>query len=184
MEAMQYEITLPADYDMDIIRRRVATNGHRMDDFDGLGVKAYLARDVAKGSVINQYAPFYLWADPAGMARFLWGGGGFAGICRDFGRPPVRRWAGVSCLAGPSRAEPVVAATRQLEQLPAEVDPDGLLELAEPGPGMHTTALAVDPATWQVVRFTLWTVEPLLDAGTRYDVLHVSAPGIERLSTG
>ena len=34
---MQYEITLPTDYDMGIIRRRVETTAHRMDDFEGLG---------------------------------------------------------------------------------------------------------------------------------------------------
>lgn len=28
MEVMQYEITLPADYDKEIIRRLVATRGH------------------------------------------------------------------------------------------------------------------------------------------------------------
>ena len=35
---MQYEITLPADHDMRIIRERVAANGHRMDDVPGLGL--------------------------------------------------------------------------------------------------------------------------------------------------
>jgi len=90
MYAMQYRITLPADYEMDIIRRRVATRGSALDAFDGLGLKAYLVRDRANGSPINQYAPFYLWADAAGMRRFLWGGAGFGGIVADFGRPAVR----------------------------------------------------------------------------------------------
>ena len=31
MYAMQYEIPLPADYDMAIIRRRVASKGHLTD---------------------------------------------------------------------------------------------------------------------------------------------------------
>ncbi|WP_433257560.1 DUF4865 family protein [Streptosporangium sp. CA-135522] len=35
---MQYEITLPADYDMKIIRHRVATRGSAMDAFPGLGL--------------------------------------------------------------------------------------------------------------------------------------------------
>ncbi len=37
MYAMQYEITLPADYDMGIIRARVATGGNALDDLPGLG---------------------------------------------------------------------------------------------------------------------------------------------------
>jgi hypothetical protein len=31
MDALQYEITLPADYDMGIIRKRVADFGHLAD---------------------------------------------------------------------------------------------------------------------------------------------------------
>jgi hypothetical protein len=61
MHAMQYEITLPADYDMEIIRERVATRGAALDDFAGLGLKAYLIRERGvDGSPVNQYAPFYL----------------------------------------------------------------------------------------------------------------------------
>ena len=45
MHAMQYEIPLPADYDMGIIRHRVATRGSALDDWAGLGVKAYLIRE-------------------------------------------------------------------------------------------------------------------------------------------
>ncbi|WP_158677737.1 DUF4865 family protein, partial [Streptomyces sp. SPB074] len=35
MHAKQYEITLPADYDMAVIRRRVAVGGHVLDDRAG-----------------------------------------------------------------------------------------------------------------------------------------------------
>ncbi len=34
--AMQYEITLPTDYDMGIIRKRVAVGGSALDDRAGL----------------------------------------------------------------------------------------------------------------------------------------------------
>lgn len=44
MHAMQYEITLPGDYDMGIIRRRVAGRGAATDAFSGLGLKAYAIR--------------------------------------------------------------------------------------------------------------------------------------------
>lgn len=45
MHAMQYEITLPADYDMGIIHDRVATRGALLDTFPGLGLKAYCVRE-------------------------------------------------------------------------------------------------------------------------------------------
>lgn len=38
---MRYDITLPADYDMNIIRNRVRDNGHLMDGFNGLLFKAF-----------------------------------------------------------------------------------------------------------------------------------------------
>ncbi|MEV5342921.1 DUF4865 family protein, partial [Streptomyces sp. NPDC052676] len=76
MHAMQYEITLPADYDMDVVRARVARVGHALDDWEGLGFKAYLTRERGVwGSPVNQYAPFYLWNTVRGMNSFLWGGG-------------------------------------------------------------------------------------------------------------
>jgi hypothetical protein len=68
MYAMRYAITLPSDYDMNIIRHRVATRGHLLDTFHGLGLKAYFIRERGvDGSPVNQYAPFYLWASIAGM---------------------------------------------------------------------------------------------------------------------
>ncbi|MEU4605310.1 DUF4865 family protein [Kribbella sp. NPDC023972] len=182
---MQYEITLPTDYDMGTIRRRVETTGHRLDDFDGLGVKAYLIQDRANGAMINQYAPFYLWNDSAGMGRFLWGGGFFTAICASFGRPPVRHWTGVEALAGPDVDQPALSATRQTQTLPSDVDPaDPVGEALETlrvnaaRAGVHSAALAVDPTRWELVQFTLWSSpEPGSVPGTRYQVLHLSTPG-------
>lgn len=51
---------------------------------------------------------------------------------------------------------------------------------------MHTAALAFDPYAWQVVRFVLWAdaVAPDEDATERYEVLHLSAPGLAGLPEG
>lgn len=186
MEAMQYEITLPADYDLDIIRRRVADNGWRTDDFGGLGVKAYLIAE----EPVNLYAPFYLWNDPAGMRRFLWGGGGFERICASFGRPPVRHWSGVAAAAGPSYGDQPVTAIRSTERLPAYVDPAAVatvvaaeVETTVKLPGVHTAAVGIDPFSWEVVRFTLLTSDAGELPGQRYQVLHTSAPELDRLLT-
>ncbi|WP_275291433.1 DUF4865 family protein [Amycolatopsis sp. La24] len=173
MYAMQYEIELPAGYD---IEHRVATRGHRTDAFPGLGLKAYLVRD-------NQYAPFYMWADTAGMSRFLWGGGGFDGIVQDFGRPPVHHWTGARCLPGPARATAPTFATRRVGQFSEDIDRE-LAEVAQlsQNPAVHTTALAIDPERWETVRFTLWTTIPDEDSDVQYRVLHLSRPEIDQLS--
>lgn len=176
MYAMQYEIDLPAGYD---IEHRVATRGHRTDTFPGLGLKAYLVRD-------NQYAPFYLWTDTAGMSQFLWGGGGFDGIVRDFGRPPVQHWTGARCLPGPTRPTAPESATKRIRPLSSgsaaiERELDELAHLSQ-NPAVHTTALAIDPHRWEAVRFTLWTTAPDEDTDVRYRVLHLSQPNLDQLS--
>ncbi|MGW0226962.1 DUF4865 family protein [Actinopolymorpha singaporensis] len=199
---MQYELTLPADYDMDVIRERVALGGHLLDDRAGLGLKAYVIRERGVGgSPVNQYAPFYLWNDTGAMAHFLLGGGGFQNIVRDFGRPPVRHWVGVAWQAGPARAEVPRAASRLVAPAPVDADTDGtglglatwaeretvvLRELAGRD-DVHTAALAVDPHHWQAVWFVLWRDSVPADAEIaetatatateRYEVLHLSAPG-------
>ncbi|WP_433012483.1 DUF4865 family protein [Kribbella sp. CA-294648] len=188
MDAMQYEVNLPADYDMGIIRRRVETLGSKTDDFDGLGVKAYLVQDQANGAAVNQYAPFYLWNDTAGMSRFLWGGGFFTGICKSFGRPSVRHWAGAGVLPGADVDQPAAGATKNVQLLPPDVDPAGpvaealeVLRRTAEMPGVHSSAIAVDPARWELVHFTLWTGEPGIVPGTRYQVLHLSTPDTKTL---
>lgn len=189
MYAMQYEITLPADYDMQVIRRRVAARGPALDDFPGLGLKAYLIRERGvDGAPVNQYAPFYLWASTAAMGRFLWGGGGFGGIVDSFGRPAVRHWTGIACLAGPDRSAIPRYATRRAEPMPEDTDPAALVAEAVTELGrraglasVHTTALAVDPRSWELVRFTLWTRTPVAD-GEPYQVLHLSTPQLGEIT--
>ncbi|MGY1605287.1 DUF4865 family protein [Geodermatophilus sp. SYSU D00815] len=185
---MQYEITLPADYDMTIIRRRVATRGSATDAFPGLGVKAYAIRERGVlGSPVNEYAPFYLWADPAGMNEFLFGPP-FAGLAADFGRPVVRHWTGVAFRPGPAWKDTPIAATRTTSSLPAEVPVADVVDAAladldagqETG-GLHSCALVVDPATWEIVHFRLWAEEPADRWGQRYQALHVSAPHLHAL---
>lgn len=198
MHALQYEITLPADYDMEIIRDRVATRGHALDDRPGLGLKAYVIRERGvAGSPVNQYAPFYLWQDTGAMSHFLVGGGGFQGIVADFGRPVAQHWAGVGLVAGPARgaASAPRAASRRLTAIPAG-EPGDLAALFEREvaeleelsgrDGVHTAALAVDPRHWQLLRFVLWEGEVGVsdEATERYEVLHLSSPGLDAMRPG
>lgn len=182
MHAMQYEITLPADYDMEIIRRRVATKGHLLDAFPGLGLKAYLMRERGEDSPVNQYAPFYLWAAPEGMNSFLFGPG-FQALVQDFGRPEVRHWAGLAHEEGPaSTAVPRTAVRRRqplardtdlgtaVEEAVAEVHASGQLD------GVVCAALAVDPRHWELLHFSLWAHDAPQAIGDRFQVLRLCEP--------
>lgn len=184
MQLMQYEITLPADYNMGIIHHRVATRGSGTDGFPGLGIKAYLVRERGReGSPVNQYAPFYLWAGLSGMNQFLFGPG-FDGIRTDFGRPSVQSWHGIAVCDGPGHALVPVTATRTVESIDAGLFlPDLTRRLVEETatearhPGVNCTVTGVDPSTWRLVRLTLWSERaPDTAPGERFSVLHVSQP--------
>ena len=191
MYAMHYEITLPADYDMQIIRKRVADRGHMTDAFAGLGLKAYLIRERGKaGATLNQYSPFYLWNDTTGMSRFLWGGGGFEGIVESFGRPTVLTWSGLECRRGSMAGAMPRIATRERIVIPREANLSQIARdavdevecIARQG-DVFASACAIDPCSWERVTFTLWVDEP--DAGVpgeRYEVLHLSRPCFDQLA--
>ncbi|MFE9120364.1 DUF4865 family protein [Streptomyces sp. NPDC007172] len=188
MHAMQYETTLPADYDMEIIRKRVATRGHLLDDFPGLGLKAYLMRERGAGSPVNSYAPFYLWATAEGMNSFLWGPG-FQGIVDDFGRPRVRHWMGLAHEEGPASAATPTAATVRRTPVPDGVAPgrfvaDAVADAEDTESGVVLCALGIDPSRWELVRLTLWAGPAPADGGDRFEVLHLSAPGRAGLLSG
>ncbi|RUL73671.1 DUF4865 family protein [Dyella choica] len=179
MITMQYRIGLPADYDMDIIRRRIADRGHLTDDFPGLAFKAYL---YAAGRE-NLYAPFYLWHDSKGMNAFL-GGGGFAGVVASFGRPMVRTWsvwradtaADLSPARQATRAIIPMAAHAGLEALRSEESNKLQSDLER---GALAAISAFDPTHWTLLRFRLWP-DAIARAGADdtdvYEIGHISQP--------
>jgi len=176
MQAMQYEITLPADYDMGIIRERVATKGSLLDAWPGLGLKAYCVRERADGSPVNQYSPFYLWRTVEGMNAFLWGEG-FRGLCEAFGRPVVQQWTGLAFQRGPARsATRARKVTRPVT--PSDI-PDAVASLRVED-GVHSVALAVDTRGWELVEFTLYEDNPAAE----YSVRHLSVPELDQLPVG
>ncbi|MFE1753525.1 DUF4865 family protein [Streptomyces anandii] len=195
MHALQYELTLPADYDMDIIRDRVARIGHLLDDWDGLGLKAYLMRERGvHGSPVNQYAPFYLWNTVEGMNSFLWGGA-FQGLADSFGRPEARQWTGLAYEEGNAADASVIgAAVRHRRPVPEGVVLSEVMEEAvhetrrlAGQEGAVLAAAAVDTRAWELVHFSLWArrEEDVPSAeGEVFQVLHVSQPGRKALPRG
>lgn len=75
MIASQYKIILPANYDMDIIRKRVKENGHKTDGFYGFKFKLYLITEKGiNNNMQNSYSPLYVWNDSEGLNKFLFEG--------------------------------------------------------------------------------------------------------------
>jgi hypothetical protein len=186
MITMQYRIGLPADYDMDIIRRRIAERGHLTDDFPHLAFKTYLYADRQAAYASereNLYAPFYLWHNHEGMNAFL-GGAGFAGVVASFGRPIVRTWSVWRAETAPDLS---VAryATRELSPIPAHTALNGVREQedattqADLDRGALAVISAFDPTQWTLLRFRLWrdvVAWPKGDDVDVYEIGHVSQP--------
>lgn len=180
MIAMQYSFTLPADYDMSIIDRRVAENGAKMDGFPGLGFKAYLiARKGEPGSPENAYAPFYLWKRTEAMEAFL-SGPGFKGVTAAFGWPDVVTWlvwqshmaADIALATHAVQRRTAIASYSDLAQF-RQASADRMAQLAEQK--ALTTVSAFNPQTWSVVEFSLWQKPVPAAHGDRiFRVGHVS----------
>lgn len=186
MIAMQYGFTLPADYDMAIIDRRVREKGPLLDGFPRLRFKAYLSarkRDAGFASAENLYAPFYLWDEPEGIDAFL-SGPGFAALTRDFGWPSVETWQVWDARLAPDLGA-ARYATREIRPIPPYSDLAERREtaVAEARSAMKAGALAAvaafDPTTWRRLCFRLWPTTPAptgAETEQIYAVGHVSLP--------
>lgn len=188
MLAMQYSFTLPADYDMAIIRQRIAANGYKMDGFPQLACKAFMlaSRQAARcNAQENLYAPFYLWQSNQGMNSFL-ASSGFAALCAAFGWPTIKTWSVWHAELQPDLAA-ARCATREILPIPAHSDL-AALQAAESdtarqaiASGALAAVAAFEPTNWSVVRFRLWPQyresfdQPGLQA---YKVGHVSLPNL------
>ena len=188
----QYIITLPADYDMRIIRERVATRGPAFDSLAGLGLKCFLIREKNRhGAESNQYAPVYLWPE----VESLWGfvaGKGFAGILDAFGWRHIEFWPGVAFARAPgSDLKSVRSVTREGFTLRPGTDLERLYhaeiadakERVSTTPGLLAHAVGLNPETWSLVRLGYWQLaqSELPPGAHSYEVLHVSAPHADRL---
>lgn len=176
MLAMQYSFTLPADYDMKIVERRIAENGHRLDGYPGLIFKTYLyagQNDKQSASDENLYAPFYLWQDAAHMNSFLQSPG-FEALTKAFGWPEVRVYPVLSVALSPYIGQ-AKFATREIEIIKPY---SNLSAIGEPIKLAAEVARVVawDPQRWQLIRLSLWPTLPpkSSEASQCYKIGHIS----------
>ena len=183
MIAMQYSFTLPSDYDMSIIDRRIREKGPMLDGFPRLRFKAYLAARKEGGEVAsdeNLYAPFYVWDEAEGLNDFL-AGAGFAALTRDLGWPSVQTWMvlhaelapGLATAAFASRGIETIAPYSNLATLRSRAMPETRSDIEN---GALGSVVAFDPTGWTLIRFRLWRTASSAKAagGQLYTVGHVS----------
>jgi len=87
---MRYSYALPNNYDMSIVRQRVASKGSVFDGFNGLVFKSFLIQEVARHGR-NSYGSLYLWESQEAAYGFL-GGDLYQKLTDSFGRPEIDIW--------------------------------------------------------------------------------------------
>ncbi|MEK1887290.1 MAG: DUF4865 family protein [Phyllobacterium sp.] len=184
MIAMQYSFTLPVDYDMSIIDRRIAEKGPLLDNLPNLKFKAYLTARKSGPNTENLYAPFYVWDNEEGLNDFICGDG-FAGLTQSFGWPAVRTWF-IWQARMSSDIKSAVIATRELRLTPphsslAELRRREGAEVFEDVErnGALASISGFEPTSWTRIRFELWGERDSIPSGGSievFDVGHVSFP--------
>ncbi|AWN19038.1 DUF4865 family protein [Streptococcus sobrinus] len=173
MQAMQYHITLPSDYDMVIIRQRVGQTGHLMDGFPGLLFKAFLIGEKEQGEQHNSYCPLYVWQDDKGMTDFIFNGY-FDNILRDFGWRPIEIGVTASVVLKENfeaskfvTLEVIdIASTESLESFPLHEK----IQEEELG-----KVISYNPDKWKKNIFTFYADKPQKQENIQlFEILHIS----------
>jgi len=182
MIAMQYMIRLAGDYDLDLLRERVARRKPLFDNVEGLVHKAYLFN--AEQAI---YAPFYVWQSDDAARGYLTSDL-FGDLVETFGRPRVRCWGVLACDGNPKAGEPQLAI-KETDTIAAE---DSLSELCrvevarnreamnDAGACFHLTG--IDPDRWELMRYSIWCDASHVqncdsDAVESFDILQVCKTG-------
>lgn len=170
MNAMQYTITLPNDYDMETIKERVRLNGNKTDGFEGLLLKAYLIMNTDNR---KEYAPFYLWNTHEGMNTFIFDGF-YDNILKSFG------WQHIH-IAVPLHIDLSKDILHTAYVLVIEHDITRASHLVTPEFSLHNQAhlgkvLVYNPDKWKYVEFYFLENKPDMNdrLGDIYEVLHLS----------
>ena len=178
MIAMQYKITLPNDYDMNIIKDRVKNNGYKTDVFEELKFKLYLTSE--KGinrSLQNSYCPLYIWRDSNGLNKFLFNGF-YDNIITSFGWQKVN--IGIPLI---DRTTYKIKDSRYVFEITGEIQPQESLNNLKDKIEENIITIKdaeyiviYNPDKWKYNVF--YFIDDLskvkLEEGTIYDILHIS----------
>ncbi|EMB63557.1 DUF4865 family protein [Streptococcus mutans] len=174
MQAMRYEIALPSDYDMSIIRSRVAKTGHLMDDFPDLLFKAFLISEQAQGQLTNNYCPLYIWKRSEGMTKFIFEGP-FENILKSFGWQSIQIGITSTVLLTDDFSQSCWVTEEVLDISPSASlkDTKVAAELEDKELGK---VVVYNPDKWKKVTYTFWKEKPINTNLNVFEILHLSLP--------
>ncbi|MBX4265613.1 DUF4865 family protein [Clostridium estertheticum] len=178
MIGMQYKVTLPSDYDMNIIRKRVSDNGFKTDGFLDLQFKAYLITEKDKNkNLYNSYSPLYIWNNIVGMNKFLFDGY-YDSILNSFGWQQINIGIPFYTKMEPNFSD----STHALEITVTIPESVSLTTFKKQQVNLETNyeilgqTCIYNPDKWgfSKIYFFKETPDQLHDLGTIYEILHLS----------
>lgn len=175
MQAMQYTITLPNDYDMNIIKERVRLNGFKTDKFPHLLIKAYLIKEHIDNRISNTYAPLYIWRDSKGMNEFLFNGY-YDNVLKSFGWQSINIGIPYSVeLSDKIKNSNYVVEEYQELTIRNGLSNIKIIEKFTKYTNNLGEIIIYNPEKWKFVKFTFLVDLPLNKKDTSYyKILHIS----------
>jgi len=177
-----YAHRLPANYDIEIIRKRAKELGPQWDAVPELYFKGFLLRERGRrGAAANNYSSLYLWRRDDALRDFLLGPR-FGGVTDSFGRPRIETWFALDARRG-SVGEARFAYTDE-QDIPLDADLRTIFadEVARnreraQAPGTVAAAVGVDTRNWKLTRVLLSAHElAAAQRGTAYEILYLAKP--------
>lgn len=176
MIGMQYKISLPGDYDMEMIRSRVRENGYKTDGFKDLLFKCYLIQEKEVDSFENIYAPLYLWKESNGMNEFIFDGY-FDNIIHSFGWQNIM--IGIPLILdlqeNYKEAKYLLEESGDIEARPSlSTFRESIKRSSEEDKNICGTIGIYNPDKWRYSQFSFLKNRPDVYKNNIYQILHIS----------
>ncbi|ALM82929.1 DUF4865 family protein [Bordetella sp. N] len=182
-----YTHRLPADYDLDIIRRRAKERGKLWDATPRLYFKGFLFREAGQlGAISHSYSSLYLWQDDQGLRDFLLENR-YKTVTDSFGRANIDTRIVLDARRGAAKE----ANYLQKEEVDIPLDQDlaeaYALELERNRAvaaqrGVVAATVGVDTTAWRFTRVVLREAnEGAAKDAVSYEVLHLARPLLDQL---
>jgi hypothetical protein len=176
MIGMQYKITLPSDYNMEIIKTRVKENGNKTDGFRGLLFKCYLIQQKNVDGFENAYAPLYVWNDSNGMNDFIFDGY-FDNIIQSFGWQSIN--IGIPLIMdlheNYKEAKYMLEVCNNMESGPSLTNfKKSMKKFNEEEDNICGTVCIYNPDKWRYSQLVFLKNRPQMQGNNLYQILHVS----------
>jgi len=182
-----YAHRLPADYDVEIIRKRAKARGPLWDAVPELFFKGFLLRERGRfGAITSEYSSLYLWRKDEAFRDFLVSGR-YKSVTDSFGRADIETRVALDAHRGPGREARF--AYKQQQDIPLDAELTSALadeiaknRAAAEQAGTVAAAVGVDAQTWRITRILLSEQEPRGVAGEEaYQILHLAKPLLDTL---